>query len=110
MPSFSDGHGSLSIQNTADALDLILEAGNVTVADEGRPQLALSVWFAVLDFKIKNAYAIARFALINAPITCADHDAVPGLFFAADIDHRMSDRRISLDRIRSRPKEQVARL
>src|SRR6266404_7200655 len=110
MPSFSDGHGSLSIQNTADALDLILEAGNMTVADEGRPQLALSVWFAALDFEIKNADPVARFALINAAVTCANHDAIPGLFLASEINHRVSDRRISLDRIRSRPKEQVARL
>src|SRR6266481_723767 len=110
MPSFSDGHGSLSIQNMADALDLILEAGNMTVADEGRPQLALTVWSAVLDFEIKNADSIARFALIDAAVTCANHDAIPGLFLASEINHRVSNRRITLNRVGAGPKKKITRL
>src|SRR5436309_16022293 len=97
MPSFSDGPGSLSIQNTERHLGSILQAGYVTVADESWPQLALSVRFAVLNFEIENAYAVARLTLINAPVTRANHYPVPGFLFPTQINHRVSNRRIALD-------------
>src|SRR2546430_2329097 len=77
----------LSIQKTAAENRLILQTGNVTVANERRPQFAFAVCFPSLNLEIENADAPARFALISATVTRADHDPAPGFLFAAKINH-----------------------
>lgn len=86
-----------------------MQPGNVAVTDEGRPQFTVAIRVPVLNFEIKNADAEARFALINTAVARADHHALPGFLFAAQIDHRVGDRRIALYRVGSCPKQQVAR-
>src|SRR5690349_2820232 len=109
MPSFSNGAGAMSIQNAARAVPSVLQTGNVAVTDECRPQFALAVRFPVLDFEIENADTIARFSLINPAIARTDHHAVAGLLLASDINHRVSDRRIALDRVSAGPEKKIAR-
>src|SRR5258708_21256752 len=50
---------TLSIQKTAAENRLILQTGNVTVADECRPQFAFAVCFPPLNLEIENADAPA---------------------------------------------------
>lgn len=98
----------MSILKTTAENQSVLQARNVTVTDESRPQFALSVCFTVLDFEIENADPETGFALINAAIARANHYPLSCFLFATQINHRVRDRRIALDRIGSRPKKQVA--
>src|SRR4051812_1513153 len=105
--SFSDARRRLSILNAGR---LVLQARNVRVTDKGRSQFSFAVCFAALNFEIENADAKARFALVNAAVARADHHAVAGFLFAAEINHRVRDRRVTIDRIGAGPEKKIARL
>src|SRR5947209_15187525 len=82
---------AMSIQMRCASFWSILQTGNVPVPDERRPQFAVSVRFAVLNFKIENAHPVTRFALINTAVARANHHPIPSFLFASYVNHRVSD-------------------
>lgn len=100
---------ALKIQ-LADRLEnLVLQTRDVSISDEYRMQLGFSVAARAMHVEIEYTDAVARLALVDAAVTRPNHDAIAALFFATDIDHGVSDRRVALDRIRAGPEENIAR-
>ena len=48
-------------------------------------------------------------AFVGAAIARADHDAMIGRFFATEINHRVCNVGIAIDRISAAPKKKIAR-
>ena len=106
MRNFSDVV-DLNLEATSTAL--LLQSGYLAVTNKRWMQLRFSVCLPALNLEVENTDAVALFALINAAVARADHDALPGLFFPTEINHGVGNRRIALDRIRAGPKKQIAR-
>jgi hypothetical protein len=99
----------LSMQKTPHCWRrLVLQTRNVSVADKLRLEFAVPIFLWVRNRKIKDADAETRFALIDAPVAGADHDAFSGFLFSAKVNHCVGDRRIAIDRVSARPKKQIA--
>ena len=83
---------------------------NVPVTHKCRLQFAVAVFLRTRDSEIENAHAIPRFALIDATITGADHHPLAGFLFAAQVNHRVSNRWIAIDGVSAGPEKKIARL
>ena len=88
----------------------ISQTRDVAITDERRLQFAIAVFVRSRNSEIKDTHAIARFASIDSAVACAHHLPLAGFLFPAEINHRVSDRRVAIDRVGASPKEQIARL
>jgi hypothetical protein len=87
----------------------ILQPRDVTVTNERwRGPAFLRFARRARDFEVKYTYAISRFALICSPVTGANHDPLPVAFFATQINHGMSDRRVALNAVGTSPEKEIA--
>src|SRR5438067_3315355 len=88
-----------------------IQTRNMPVTDKARTLSSLISFaiFRLWHFEFKNADAETLLTLIGASVTRAHHHTPAGFFLASEINHGVSDRRIAFHRIRSAPKEEVAR-
>jgi|SRR5689334_13589104 hypothetical protein len=71
--------------------------------------------FAVLDFtliytrhfEIEDAHPETLLALVSPSVTRAYHHAPSAFLFASQVNHRVCNRRIALDRIGASPKQKI---
>src|SRR2546423_12937347 len=82
----------------------------MAVADERGLQLAVPIFIRPRKVEIENTHAVARFALIDAAVTRPDHHAIPAFLFATEINHRVRNGRVAVDRIRAGPEKEIAGL
>src|SRR6476660_6068531 len=88
-----------------------IQTRNMAVTDKAWT-LSSFIRFAIFrlwHFEFKNADAETLLTLISASVTRAHHHTRSVFFLPSEINHDMNDRRIAFARIRSAPKEKIAR-
>ena len=88
---------------------LLWQIGNSPVTDKHRRQLVIRLGTRRRNFEIKNADAEMLLPFVTATVARADHNAMIGCLFATEINHGVSDGRVTIDKISPGPKEEIAR-
>jgi hypothetical protein len=90
----------------------VAQSRKVSVADKSRTRFAVFAFplICARHFEIEYAHTEALLVLVRPAITRTYHYACSRFLFAPQVNHRVRDRRIALNRISAGPKKKIARL